>query len=178
VKPIDIFLLIVLAWGGYSGFKKGLICEIFSISALVLAALGSMKLLDGAIGLCARWYHAQSEWLPFVVSVSLFVIILVAITWVGRLFRALIKPTLLGSLDRLLGSVLGIFKWGVCNSTLLWLGGLVQLKIPEAYTEGAFIFPVVESLLPRLLDWCAPWMPYIQEWLITTTTLQENLLQT
>jgi membrane protein required for colicin V production len=167
-----------MAWGGYNGFKKGLIFEIFSISALALAALGSVRLLDGVIGFCVKWYHAQSELLPYVVSVSLFVIILITITWVGRLFRALIKPTLLGGLDRLLGSVLGIFKWSICSSAFLWLGSLVRLKIPEVYTEDTFIFPVVESLLPHLLAWCAPWVPYIQKWLITTTTLQDNPLQT
>jgi membrane protein required for colicin V production len=178
LRILDILLLVLLVWGGYSGFKKGLILEIFSIGALVLAALGSMRLLDGTIGLCTKWYHDQSGLLPYVAFVSLFVIILVTITWVGRFFKALIKPTLLGSLDRILGSILGIFKWGICSSTFLWLGGLVQLKIPEAYTGGTFLFPIIESLGPQLLAWCALWMPCIQEWLITTDTLQENPLQT
>jgi membrane protein required for colicin V production len=167
-----------MAWGGYNGFKKGLIFEIFSTGALALAALGSIRLLDGAVGLCVKWYHAQSELLPYVVSVSLFVIILITITWVGRLLRALIKPTLLGGLDRLLGSTLGIFKWSICSSALLWLGSLMQLKIPAAYTEDTFILPIVESLFPHLLAQCAPWIPYIQKWLTTTTTLQGNPLKT
>jgi len=171
-------LLLLLFWGGYSGFKKGLILEIFSIGALVLAALGSMRLLDGTIGLCTEWYHDQSGLLPYIAFVLLFVIILITITWVGKFFKSLIKPTLLGSLDRLLGSILGIVKWSVCSSAFLWLGGLVQLKVPEAYTEGTFLFPIIEALGPQLLAWCASWVPYIQEWLITTDTLGDHPLQT
>ena len=178
MRLLDIFLLILLVWGGYSGFRKGLILEIFSIGALVLAALGSMRLLDSAIALCTTWYDDQSGLLPYVVFVLLFFIILVTITWIGRFFKDLIKSTLLGSLDRFSGGVLGIFKWGVCSSTFLWLGGLVQLRMPEAYTEDTFIFPIIESLFPYLLAWCASWMPYIQEWLITTNMLHDNPLQT
>lgn len=174
LRLLDIFLLIILAWGGYSGFKKGLVLEIFSIGALVLAVLGSIRLLDSVVELCAKWYHDQRGLLPYVAFVCLFISILIAITLAGRFFKALIKPTLLGSLDRLLGSVLGIFKWGICSSVFLWLGSLVQLKMPEAYTEDTFLFPIIASLCPQLLAWCAAWIPSIQEWLITTDTLQNN----
>jgi len=174
LKLFDIFLLILLAWGGYSGFKKGLVLEIFSIGALVLGVLGSIRLLDGAVEFCKRWYHDQDGLLPYVVFVCLFVIILITITLVGKFFKALIKPTLLGSLDRLLGSLLGILKWGVCSSTFLWLGSLMRLTIPEAYTEGTYLFPTIASLCPQLLAWCSSWFPYIQEWLTTTDTLHNN----
>lgn len=174
LRLLDILLLMLLAWGGYSGFRKGLVLEIFSISALVLAVLGSIKLLDGAVGLCTKWYHGQNGWLPYVVFVCLFVVILITITLVGGFFKALIKPTLLGSLDRLLGTLLGILKWGICSSTFLWLGSLVQLKMPEAYTEGTFLFPIIESLCPQLLAWCSCWFPYLQKWLTTTGALKNG----
>jgi membrane protein required for colicin V production len=167
-----------MAWGGYNGFKKGLIFEISSIGALVLAALGSIRLLDRVVELCVKWCHAQGELLPYVVFVSLFITISITITWIRRFFRALIKPTLLGDIDMFLGGVLGIFKWSICSSAFLWLGSLVQLKVPEAYTEGTFIFPIVESLLPHLLVWGTSWMPSIQEWLITTAIRRDNPLQT
>ena len=174
MRPIDILLLIFLTWGGYRGFQKGLIWEIFSTGALALATLGSMRLLGNAVELCTQWFHSQNELLPYVVFVFLFVIILIAITLAGRLFRALIRPTLLGGLDRFLGTLLGIFKWGMYMSTLLWLGSLVQLKIPEVYTENTFLFPIIESLGPQLIAWCSPWIPYIQEWFTTTDTHQES----
>jgi membrane protein required for colicin V production len=171
LRLLDIFLLVLLGWGGYSGFRKGLILEIFSVGALVLAALGSVRLLDGAVALCTKWYDDQHALLPYVVFVLLFFIIFVTITWAGKFLKNLIKPTLLGSLDRLLGSILGILKWGICISTFFWLGNLVQLKIPEAHTIDTFLFPIVTSLCPQLLAWYSSWMPCIQEWLTTTDAL-------
>ena len=91
MRLLDIFLLILLGWGGYSGFRKGLILEIFSVGALVLAALGSIRLLDGAVALCTKWYDDQREWLPYVAFVLLFFIIFVTITWAGKFLKNLIK---------------------------------------------------------------------------------------
>ena len=165
MRLLDILLLILLAWGGYRGFRRGLVLELFSVGAWVLATLGSTILLDSTLGFCTQWYHDASGVLPYVVFVLLFVSMLVATTWIGKFFKALIKPTLLGSLDSLLGSVVGILKWGICSSACLWLGGLLQLKIPETYTANTLLFPVIQSLAPQLLAWCSLWLPHIQEWL-------------
>ena len=174
MKLVDILLLLLLAWGGYGGFRKGLIAEVFSVSALALAVLGSIRLLDSAVLFCAKWYEDQSGLLPYVTFVFLFIVIFMTITSTGNLFKALIKPTLLGSLDKLLGSVVGILKWGICSSTLLWLVRLVQIKIPEIYTEGTFLFPIIEPLCPQLLAWGASWVPCIQKWLTATSTTQDS----
>ena len=170
MKLLDILLLILLAWGCYNGFKKGLIWEIFHTGALALATLGSTRLLDNAVSLCAPWFHGQEGLLPYVVFVCLFIIILLSTTVVGKVVKALIKPTVLGSLDKLLGGILGIFKWSTSMSTLLWLGSLVQLKIPEAYTENTFLFPIIEALGPQLLAWCSPWVLHIQDWFTAINT--------
>ncbi len=167
MRLLDILLLILLVWGGYRGFKKGLVLELFSFSALVLATLGSTSMLDNALELYTQWYHDSNEVLYYIVFVLLFVSILVAITWVGKFFKALIKSTLLGGLDRLLGSLVGLLKWGICSSACLWLGGLLQLKLPETYTANTFIFPVIQSIAPQLLTWCSIWWPHLQEYLPT-----------
>ena len=172
MKLLDILLLILLIWGGYRGFKKGLIWEIFSTGALVAAVLGSTRMLSKAVALCTPWLggYGQDELLPYVVFVCLFIIILLSTTVVGKVVKALIKPTVLGSLDKLLGGILGIFKWSTSMSTLLWLGSLVQLKIPEAYTENTFLFPIIEALGPQLLAWCSPWVLHIQDWFTAINT--------
>jgi len=140
----------------------------------MLAALGSMKLLGKTVALCTPWFHDQGALLPYIVFVCLFVTILLVTTIAGRLFRTLIEPTVLGNLDKLLGSMLGIFKWSISISALLYMGNLAQLKIPETYTENTFLFPMVEALGPQIIAWCSPWIPYVQDWLTTTDTLQDH----
>lgn len=137
----------------------------------MLAVLGSIRLLNGTVSFCTKWYQDQDGLLPYVAFVFLFIVIFMTITWIGKLFKTLIKPTLLGDLDQLLGGVAGILKWGMFSSTLLWLGQLVRLNISEVYTEGTFFFPIIKLLCPRLLAWGASWVPWIQEWLTAIGTI-------
>ena len=156
MRALDIFLLILLVWGAYSGFKKGFIMEIFSIGSFFVATMGSIKLLDKLVSLCAKWYSSLGGIMPYIIFVLLFITIVVAVTLVGRLFRRLINLTLLGGIDKAIGALLGIFKWGFFVSTFLWLGSLLHLKIPDTYTAHTFLFPVIESLARQFIAWLVP----------------------
>jgi membrane protein required for colicin V production len=64
-----------LAYGGYSGFKRGLILEIFSVAALLLAAAGRSLLLEEVLHFLAQFYQGQQEIVAYTVFVLLFVTI-------------------------------------------------------------------------------------------------------
>ncbi|XWN35222.1 MAG: CvpA family protein [Roseivirga sp.] len=163
MRLLDILLLITLAWGAYSGFKRGLIRELFSISAFVLAGLGSTQFLDQVMEQGARWGYAPGGALSYIVFVLVFILVLVAVRLVGRLVKLLIQPTLLGVVDSLAGSLLGVCKWALLASILLWLSHSLQMPISEVYTEGTWLFPWVQALAPQWLSWCTPWIPGLEE---------------
>ncbi len=174
MKALDIFILALLVWGGYSGFKRGLISEVFSTGAFVVATLISVKILDQVVELCSRWHKYWGGLVPYVVFVLTFVVIVVVITGLGRFFKYLVRPTLLGSIDRIIGIMVGIAKWGIFISTFIWLGSLFRLKIPDAYTEGTFLFPIVQPFAPKFLVLCSSWWHSMQEWLYTTGNKRDN----
>lgn len=139
--------------------------EIFSIGSFFMAAMGSIKLLDKLVSLCAKWYNALGGLTPYVTFAVLFIAIVVAVKLAGRLFRRLVNLTLLGGIDKVIGALLGIFKWSFFVSTFLWLGNLFHLGIPDTYTAYTFLFPFIESLTPQFIAWLSPWLPALQEWL-------------
>lgn len=170
MKLVDAFLLIPLLWGGYRGFSKGLVLSVFSSGAWLLAVLSSCKLLHVTITLYTAWYDQQPIWLPHVAFVLLFILTLITITLIGKCLKAVIHITLLAPFDKLLGSIWGILKWGFYSSMCLWLGNAIQLKIPEAYTQDTILFPIIAPLCPQLLAWCAPWIPYLHQFLTRIDT--------
>lgn len=170
MSALDSLLLILLLWGAYSGFRKGFVMEIFSIGSFFLATIGSIRLLNKFTSLCTRWYGSVGGLMPYLVFVLLFIIIVLAITLVGRLFRRLINLTLLGGIDKLVGALLGMFKWAFFVSTFLWLASLLHLKIPAAYTAHSFLFPIIEPLAPRFMGW----LPILQQWLQSINTAGGN----
>ncbi|MEL6152700.1 MAG: CvpA family protein, partial [Bacteroidota bacterium] len=113
MKLLDLLTLILLLLGGVSGFRRGLIVEAFSIGALLIAACISAALLDTLLAWCnVPGQQDWENWLPYIAFGGVFVVLVVLITLLGRCMKRLVKPTLLGSLDRLLGCLIGMLKWG------------------------------------------------------------------
>lgn len=163
MRLLDILLLITLAWGAYSGFKRGLIRELFSVGAFALAGLGSTQFSDKLMEQGAQWGYAPGGALSYLVFVLAFILLLVAVRLMGRLVKLLIQPTFLGKIDSFAGSLLGVCKWALLVSTVLWLSHSLQMPIPEVYTEGTWLFPWVQALAPQWLNWCISWIPGLEE---------------
>lgn len=165
MKALDILLLALLIWGAYSGFKKGFIAEIFSLGSFLLATIGSIKLLNQLTNLFKRWYGSLGSFTPYIVFILIFIIIVIIVTLIGKLFRNLVNMTILGGLDKLMGAILGIFKWAFFVSTFIWLANLLHLNLAQSYLIDTFFFPIIQTLAPRLLGWLADWIPILQGWI-------------
>jgi membrane protein required for colicin V production len=175
LKSLDILLLLLLIWGAYSGFKKGFVSEVFSLGAFFLATIGSVKLMDYFAGFLNKCNGNLGSLAPYLAFVLIFLGIVVAITLVGRLFKYLINLTILGWIDRLAGTVLGVFKWAFFVSTFLWIADLLHFNVPNNYLSETHVFPIIKSLAPRLLGWLPSWLPMLQEWFARIKGAANNL---
>jgi len=176
LQGLDILLLILLIWGAYSGFRKGFVSEIFSLGAFFIATIGSVKLMDYFAGFLRKCNGNLGTFAPYLAFVLIFLGIVVAITLVGKFFKYLINMTILGWIDRLMGAVLGIFKWAFFVSTFLWVADLLHFNVPNNYLSDTYIFPIIKSLAPRFLGWLPSWLPALQGWLEKVKATTNNLI--
>jgi membrane protein required for colicin V production len=158
-KSVDIVLLAILLFGGYRGFKKGLILEFFSIASLFIAIIVSTKLLDRFVNLYIQCYGESGALVPYILFMVLFIFLILIVTFVGNLFRKLIHLTILGSLDKLMGAVLGIFKWAFLLSSLLWFTELLHLPLANRSTEHSLLLPIIQALAPKCMHLFPHWLP-------------------
>lgn len=164
MKALDILLLIILIWGAYKGFKRGFIAEIFSLGSFLVATIISVKLLDQLTKVFKNWYGDLGTITPYIVFVLIFILIVVGVTLIGKLFSHLVNMTMLGGIDKLLGAALGVFKWTFFISTFLWLANLLQLDLPySSYLADTFFFPMIKTLAPHLLGWVANYFPALRK---------------
>ena len=170
MKNIDILLLILLLWGGYRGFRSGLLAEACSVGVSLVAIPSTIKLFH-SIRLLFSSGKTQEYIGMYVIFVILFVVVIILITLLGRLCSHLGKHIAGGVIDQVGGSLLGICKWGMLTSFCIWVGDLFQFSLPATYTENAWLFPLVQSLAPYCLTWLSSWLPFVQSWL---QTLEDN----
>jgi membrane protein required for colicin V production len=92
---------------------KGLVIEITSIVAIILGVVGSR--LWGAM--FATWLLRQFAWPESVCVVLAYALLFLGISillhLVAKLLTKLFKKVSLGWLNRLLGGLFGIIKWGI-----------------------------------------------------------------
>lgn len=159
MKALDIIILIPVLFGAYKGFKKGLLMELVSLVALLLATLLSFKLLDKGIDVLANYIDKNQTFVPYLAFVLIFVLVLFLVTYIGKATKKFLDVTLIGKLDDLAGGILGALKWAFAFSVLLWLSQSAGINPPESYTNGTIIYPYLIVYGPQIIDFFSALLP-------------------
>lgn len=84
---IDIFFLIVIGYGFYLGFSKGILGTIFGILGFLLALVASFKFAPAATDFLQRAFHTDN---PMTFLAGFFAMFLLAL-WIVRKFVSMIE---------------------------------------------------------------------------------------
>ncbi len=116
---LDIVLVLLLAYGLYTGLRNGLLVELASIVALVAGTYGAMHFSY----LASDYLSAQFSWEPRTIKLAAFgltfLAILIAVHLLGRFLTRIADFAMLGLINTLAGGVFGLVKAGVILGALL-----------------------------------------------------------
>jgi membrane protein required for colicin V production len=149
--------------GAYSGYKEGFLMGVFSILAIVLGVLGGFKLMGWAMLYLQENWHADKAVLPYIAFGIVFVLIVIIVTLIGRSLRNSVDKTFLGSMDKAMGAVLGMFKTAFMFSILIWIAHSLKLSPPAEWTNGSWIYPFTASIAPGVSHWLGGFIPFFKE---------------
>lgn len=151
---IDIVLGVLILLGLVRGFLKGLFVEIASLIALVAGVYGAIHFSNYA----SAFLESKVEWNEKTINVVAFaitfVVILLAITLVGKALTKLADFASLGILNKLLGAVFGGLKIALILSVVLIVFDKMNKTIPFASKddlESSMLYHPVKSLAPSIL---------------------------
>lgn len=151
---LDIALLIFLLVGFWKGYLNGFFVELTSLVALVAAIYGSIH-FSNYVG---DWLMSNTDWddstitiLSFIIT---FVIIILVITYAGRLVTKLVKTVQLSFLNKIAGGAFGLVKLAFIASVILMFvnsaAGEIDI-IDREVKEQSIVYPYVEPVAPYLL---------------------------
>ena len=159
---LDIILLIPLVFGAISGFKKGLLLEIIGILAFVLAIIGGFKLMEYGMTLLDEYLEDFDNLLPFISFLVIFLAILLLINLLGKVIKKMVDMTLLGGVDKFAGAIVGIAKWAIGLSIVLWLTNNFGIELP-GQNEELVLYPFITDLAPNVIEAASVVMPFAEE---------------
>lgn len=157
---IDIIIVLIVAGGLVLGYRKGLIGQLASIVSWIIAIVLCYKGGELAQDLFLAIVPSAASW-PLasitVKTVSLafaFVLVMLAIRLVSRLFKGALNVVNLGLLDRVGGSLLFMFKYAFILSIGLNLLYAINPDLDTFATEHMMDNKPYEftlDLMPRVL---------------------------
>lgn len=145
---IGITLLIVFFIRGY---MKGIIVAAFSVLAILLGILCSLKLSHKLTTYLFEKGIITSGWAPLISYIILFVAIMLLVRLVAKAAESSVEAFMLGWANRSVGGLLYAFLAAVVWSSILWLGNQVQLITPETKAASK-TYTYFEPVAPWFYD--------------------------
>ena len=110
MNSLDYILLIPLLYGLYRGFTKGLIIELASLLALTLGIYGALHFSSFTFEFLSHYVEIKTVYLQLVSYGLTFLIIVMLISFTGKILTMLIKLVALGFINRMMGAIFGGIK--------------------------------------------------------------------
>ncbi|MFI5220370.1 MAG: CvpA family protein [Bacteroidia bacterium] len=156
---LDVIISLPLLWGAYRGFKRGLIFEVFMIIGLVLGLYIAFKFSNLINGLVSKTISANSAVIPYLSFIIVFAAILLIVILLAKFLEGVLSTGSLNVLNKVAGAVLGLIKFALIVSVLLWSFKALEphwnFINPATKKESLLYEPVLKTasfLTPALQD--------------------------
>jgi membrane protein required for colicin V production len=162
---IDIIIILILVVFSISGLKRGLIRQVLDILGIILAFIGAFYLAHYLARYLEESIELRYDMSLVISAVAIFIGILVFFHVLGVLFKKTVEIAHLGSIDKIGGALLGVFKGVLLVSLLLVIA--LNIPLPDALKNemrdrplAVAIYPVLPSLFDFVLSRVYPQLDF------------------
>ena len=139
--PPDIFILIILAFFTFSGFKNGFIKEATRILGMIGGFSAAHNFHDNLIPFLE--VHISNPNILTVVSyLAVFCITLVIMNTLAMVLQKFFELILLGWLNRLLGTLMGLIKGVLVVSIIIFILEIAPAAIREKLQQDSELYKI------------------------------------
>jgi membrane protein required for colicin V production len=154
MEIIDLIILIPLIYGGWKGFKKGFVMELFTILALLVGLYAAFHFSDKITEMIVGKTHEKPGYLPAISFLLLFLAVGAMVYFGGKALEQVLKIAQLSFLNKGIGAVIGILKWGYlvgCIFVFIQSLDTNEKFITKKNKEHALLYPVVTGLVSQTI---------------------------
>jgi membrane protein required for colicin V production len=144
---IDFVILVLLVFGLVRGFTDGFVKELASLLALILGIWGAIKFSTFTAARLYDFFDMTGRYVGIVAFLITFIIIVIAIHFIGMLVDKIVDTLSLSFLNRLLGLVFGVFKTALILSVIFVVLNVINAKhhfLPKAVEQSRLYYPIAD----------------------------------
>lgn len=163
MNGIDVALGIILLIGAFRGYRDGFLMAVVTFLAIILGVLGAFKLMGSAIVLLKQQFELDENVLPYLAFALVFIAIVIAVSFLGRMLRASVEKSFFGLVDQALGAVIGILKMAFMASIVFWIVDSLTIQFPSGWVEDSWLYPPVAGFAPVVTEWVGALIPAFRD---------------
>jgi membrane protein required for colicin V production len=153
MNTFDIIITALLLFGFIRGLFKGLFVEVASLVGLIAGIYGSIHFSHFIKDFLITQVSWEEKYITLVSFAVTFILIVLVITLIGKLFTKIADFASLGILNKLLGGIFGVLKIGLLLSVILLIFSKLNDKIPflsDEQQESAILYKPLKNLAPTI----------------------------
>ena len=153
VELLVVIGIILLLFGFVRGLFKGLFLEVASFIALIAGIYGAIHFSYFIKDLLVTRVSWEEKYITLASFAITFIVIVLVITLIGKLFTKIADFASLGILNKLLGGIFGALKIGFALSVILLIFSKLNNKIPflsAEQQESAVLYEPLKNLAPNI----------------------------
>lgn len=155
-NAFDLIIIVLLAWGAYSGFTKGLILSAASLIALILGVWGAVKFSAIVANYLTQLIHIDEKYIGIIAFATTFVLIVIAIHFIAKGIETLIEAVALGVFNKVFGAAFGVLKFGFIISVVLVVLNVVNKNmsfLTPKFKEKSLFYKPLSSIAPSIFSY-------------------------
>ncbi len=118
---LDLILIIPLVIGGWRGFKRGLVIEVFTLLALLVGIYAGIHFSDYLSDILKEKMGFQSEYLPAISFTIILLMVGAMVYFAGKIIEKAVNIIALSMANKIAGMFFGLIKMLYIVSILLVL---------------------------------------------------------
>ena len=118
---LDLFFGMAIAWGAYSGFSKGLIKELASILGVIIGVFLAKNYYPYLDIKLKPIFESEAGFISILSAILIFLLTIMVFKIIAKFLTKFLKIIALGLLNRIIGSVFGIFKTVLLLCSLVFI---------------------------------------------------------
>ena len=152
---LDIFLSLIIAWGAYNGFSKGLVNELASVLGIITGiylAKNFYPLLDIKL---KPIFESEAGFISILSSMLIFLFSIMIFKAIAKLLTKFLKLISLGLLNRIIGAVFGIIKSVLLLCVVIFIFSKInKITATIDYTtlNQSFLYSNIEKINDVLIE--------------------------
>ncbi len=153
MSTIDIVIAVILLFGLVKGFIKGLFIEITSLVGLVLGVYGAIHFSYFLSDILKSRVSWDVSMIQIVAFAGTFLIILLALVFLGKILTKIAETAALGFFNKILGAIFGILKYALILSIVFLVYDQINSSIKfldKKKVKHSTLYEPVKNLAPTI----------------------------